>query len=227
MSAQIAFDWKGEQLQFQANGSLYLPDYDVLVISDLHLEKGASQQNIVPLPSFDTPDTLQRAEKAIAQTGAKHCIFLGDSFHTTETAWRLPAQQRALIQNVADKCELYWVEGNHDPDLPHHIPGHHCAEISIGPFKFRHMPAKEHHSEFEVFGHYHPKAKLRLRAKHVSGKCFLLTDTKLLMPAFGSYTGGLNIKEPVISTILPRGKQVFFCYQQKIYHLPYSAQNFI
>ena len=226
MSSFTNFDWNGERLQFFANGSLYLPEYRLLIISDLHLEKGAALDSTIPLPTFDTRDTLQRVSNALNQTAATDCILLGDSFHTDEVAWRLPAAERKQLQELSQTCNLHWVEGNHDPNLPYHIPGHHCAEMAVGPIEFRHMPLKNHNPQHEIIGHFHPKARLKLRAKYVTGKCFLLTESRLLMPAFGSYTGGLNIKESMISDIMPNAQQVFFCHQQKIYQLPFSAQNF-
>lgn len=226
MSAPIRFDWRGEILEFRADGSLYLPAYHTLIISDLHFEKAASQISAVPLPAYDTPDTLLRVEQAITATGAGRCIFLGDSFHNNEVAWRLPADPLSKLHDLAQKCDLHWVEGNHDPDLPRHIPGHHCQELLIGSLEFRHMPVDNHKADFEFIGHYHPKARVKLRARRLSGKCFVCNDHRLIMPAFGTFTGGLNILDPIVKAILPNPQHVFFCHQTKIYHLPFFSSKF-
>lgn len=226
MIPHLTFDWQNTELHLYADGALYLPFYKLLVLSDLHLEKGAAQSNTVPLPNYDTPDTLLRMEQAILRTGAENCLLLGDSFHNSEVAWRLPEAQLAHLHGISQTCGLHWIEGNHDPDLPHHVPGAHCTELAIGPLEFRHMPITDHNPDCEVIGHYHPKARVKLRARNLSGKCFVANQNRLIMPAFGSYTGGLNILDAALQDVMPSAKFVFFCHNEKIYQFPFNRQNF-
>ena len=223
----LAFAWQSITLHLYADGSLFVPDYKLLVLSDLHLEKGAAQSHTVPLPNYDTPDTLLRMEQAIKRTQPDSCILLGDSFHNSEVAWRLPETQLSHLDMLSNLCDLHWVEGNHDPNLPQHVPGYHTSEIAVGPIEFRHMPMDGHKPNMEIIGHFHPKARVKLRARQLSGKCFFQNKNRLIMPAFGSFTGGLNILDKAIKSLMPKAEHVFFCHQSKIYQFPYKAQNFM
>lgn len=226
MIPYLTFNWQDIELHLYADGALHIPEYNLLVLSDMHLEKGAAQSHAVPLPNYDTPETLARMEQAISRTQAENCILLGDSFHNSEVAWRLPEAHIAHLHAISKICNLHWVEGNHDPDLPQHVPGVHCSDISIGQIEFRHMPKQSHYPDCEIIGHYHPKARVKLRARNLSGKCFILNENRLIMPAFGSYTGGLNILDDVIQEIMPNTEFVFFCHKDNIYQFPFLRQSF-
>ena len=225
----------GLELRLLGNGSLYLPRHKVLVFSDLHLEKGAAQSSAVPLPVYDTDDTLARLEMAYNDLSVKTCLFLGDSFHNADTALRLPERIQLRLSALAEHCRFVWVEGNHDPSIPAFLPGESCAAYTIDGVIFSHEMTMYDKSEQDnnqsffgqVFGHYHPKARVRLPAKNVTGRCFIHDENALIMPAFGAYTGGLNILDPAIQSLLTKHQTVHFCHDGKIYTYPVSTKHFI
>ena len=223
------------ELLLFGNGSLYLPSHEILVVSDLHLEKGAAQSSAMPLPVYDTDNTLARLETAFDNLTVKTCLFLGDSFHNEHTAFRLPKRVQRRLSALAKHCSFVWVEGNHDPSIPAFLPGKSCAAYAIDGVIFSHEMTMHNKSELDnskrvsgyVFGHYHPKARVRLPAKNVAGKCFIHDEHALIMPAFGAFTGGLNILDPAIQSLLAKPQTVHFCHAGQIYTYPVSRKYFV
>ncbi len=232
-SSTITF--RGMELRLFGNGSMYLPRHEILVVSDLHLEKGAAQSFAMPLPVYDTDETLTRLEMACNDLSVKTCLFLGDSFHNMHTAFRLPKRTQLRLSALAERCSFVWVEGNHDPSIPAFLPGKSCAAFAIDEVVFSHEMTTHNTSELDnsqrfsghVFGHYHPKAKVRLPAKIVTGRCFIHDEHALIMPAFGAFTGGLNIFDPAIQSLLSKPQTVHFCHNGQIYTYPVSTKHFI
>ena len=225
----------GIELRLFGNGSLYLPRHKILVVSDLHLEKGAAQSSAMPLPVYDTDDTLYRLEMACDDLSVKTCVFLGDSFHDAHTAFRLPKRIQLRLSALAEHCSFVWVEGNHDRSIPAFLPGESCAAFAIDGVVFSHEMTIGNKSELDnsqsisghVFGHYHPKARVRLPAKIVTGRCFIHDEHALIMPAFGAFTGGLNILDPAIQSLLTKPQTLHFCHAGQIYTYPVSTKHFI
>jgi len=217
--------------QFYADGSLYLPDSRTLILSDLHLGKGAAHRMSSPMPGYDTDDTLIRLEAAIARTTPVQTILLGDSFHSPEQAIMLPAHHLEHIRQIARQTELLWIEGNHDPSLPHTLPGQSCSYLCLDSLLLCHQPAYQTEQPElpvtgQIIGHYHPKARLQLKARNLSAKCFIHDASLMIMPAFGAFTGGLNILHDEIQTLLGRGQQSYVLHQHSIYHFPVSRRHF-
>ena len=217
--------------RFYADGSLYLPDNRTLILSDLHLGKGAAQRMTSPMPGYDTDDTLNRLEAAIMRTDPSQTILLGDSFHSPEQAEMLPAYHLDHIMQIARQTDLVWIEGNHDPSLPHRLPGQSCSYLTLGSLLLCHQPAyqaeqSERPVTGQIIGHYHPKARLQLKARNLSAKCFIHDHSLMILPAFGAFTGGLNILHDEIQTLLERGQQSYVLHQQSIYHFPVSRRHF-
>ena len=218
---------KGAVLHLYPDGTLYWPDERLLIVSDLHLEKAAAQSKAGPLPVYDTPQTLADLEGALARAPVETCILLGDSFHNEEVALRLPQEARHFFDQLASDRRLLWILGNHDPSLPEFLPGRAAQSISLGPLSFCHIATMSDlpTGTAEISGHYHPKARLKLRARQLSGKCFIQDDQRLILPAFGWFTGGLNILDPAISTLFAGQKLVHFCHGTKIVSLPYDKRR--
>jgi len=176
-----------------ARGALYLPECGLLVVSDLHLEKGSSfARRGSLLPPYDTAATLIRLQHVIADYQPEIVVSLGDSFHDREGAARLPAIYRAALEELATGRDWYWIAGNHDPDAPAGLPGRFVEELSLSGLTFRHEPAKGS-SVGEIAGHLHPGARLVRRGRSVRRPCFACDGERLIMPAFGAYTGMLNV----------------------------------
>ncbi|GFD82193.1 metallophosphatase [Tenacibaculum sp. KUL118] len=202
-----------------ARGVAYLPACDWLIVSDLHLEKGSYLRSYAnPLPSLDSTATLTRLESIIDDYRPKRVISLGDSFHDKHSMSRMTIHDRQHLCSLVNKVdEWMWVEGNHDPDVPDGIPGTPCYEITLDNMVFRHeVEAGE--TRAQVIGHYHPKKRTTISRRRYSGKCFTNNENLLVMPAFGQFTGGLDIDEEVMLRLLPkRSRQVFMLYDNIIF----------
>lgn len=174
-------------------GALHFPDIDLLVVSDLHLEKGSSFARRGRLiPPYDTAATLLRLASVVEDYAPKTIISLGDSFHDGEGAARLPDPFRDSLVGIMKGRDWFWVAGNHDPDAPDDLPGETVQELAVGGLVFRHEPSKGY-AEGEVAGHLHPCARIVQRGRSVRRRCFAGDGSRLVMPAFGSFTGSLNV----------------------------------
>ena len=184
----------GLELLPHISGALYVDDYETLIISDLHLEQGTSlARRGIHVPPFDTAVTLDLLEATLSSTRTKRLIFLGDSFHDTQGEERLDETHLNRLRIITNRYETMWIIGNHDPHPPQSLGGSGAESISLGPLTLRHEPAKKLEHEIEIAGHLHPGCGLSLRGRRVRGKCFIADQTRLIMPAFGAYTGGLSI----------------------------------
>ncbi|MES5098244.1 ligase-associated DNA damage response endonuclease PdeM [Agrobacterium sp. BA1120] len=175
-------------------GGLYLPDLSLLVVSDLHLEKGAAfARRGRLLPPYDTIATLKILSSLITRYDPKIVVSLGDNFHDRIGSQHLPLPLRDLIKEMARGREWIWINGNHDPDGTVDLPGSSSDEMFYGNLVFRHEP-KLGASLGEIAGHLHPAATVRRRDKSVRRPCFATDGTRMLMPAFGVLSGGLDLR---------------------------------
>ncbi|MBB3312929.1 hypothetical protein FHT78_004717 [Rhizobium sp. BK196] len=174
-------------------GALYLPDAGILVVSDLHLEKGAAfARRGMMLPPYDTLATLTVLAAVISRYDPKIVISLGDNFHDRVGSEHLPDAFRTLIVEMARGREWIWINGNHDPDGTVDLPGACSDELYYAGLIFRHEP-REGLQQGEIAGHLHPAATVRRREKSVRRPCFATDGARLLMPAFGVMSGGLDL----------------------------------
>jgi len=174
-------------------GALYLPDAGILVVSDLHLEKGAAfARRGMMLPPYDTLATLTVLAAVISRYDPKIVISLGDNFHDRVGSEHLPDSFRTLIVEMARSREWIWINGNHDPDGTVDLPGTCSDELYYAGLTFRHEP-RDGLQKGEIAGHLHPAATVRRREKSVRRPCFATDGGRLLMPAFGVMSGGLDL----------------------------------
>lgn len=174
-------------------GALFFPALKLLAVSDLHLEKGSSfARRGQMLPPYDTGATLDLLEAVIAHHRPATVISLGDSFHDCRGAARMPATYRENLLAMMAGREWIWVTGNHDPQAPADLPGTVEQEIAIGGLRFRHEPSAGT-AIGEIAGHLHPGAMVVQRGRAVRRRCFATDGERLIMPAFGAYTGMLNL----------------------------------
>lgn len=180
-------------------GALYWPDEAVLIVSDLHLEKGSSfARRGVLLPPYDTASTLARLGALIARHAPRCVIALGDSFHDGDGPNRLTAEDRATLLTLQRSRDWIWITGNHDPEPHSGIGGSFGGTLAIGALMFRHEPTG---AEGEIAGHLHPIARLSHRGRSVSRRCFAADARRLIMPAFGAYAGGLNVRDAAFADV--------------------------
>jgi uncharacterized protein len=178
-----------------AMGALYWPEERLLVVADLHLEKGSAYaRRRVFLPPYDTAMTLAALAALIARYIPRTVIALGDSFHDVEGGERLPAQFRAALRQLQAGRHWIWIAGNHDPHLPADLGGARHDELVIANITFRHEP-KAATTETEIAGHLHPVARVVGSTGSVRRRCFVSDGARCILPAFGAYAGGLNLHD--------------------------------
>jgi DNA ligase-associated metallophosphoesterase len=195
MSVTIA----GVTLIADLSGALFWEEQRLLVVSDLHLEKGSSfAARGVLLPPYDTVATLGRLGAVIARYDPRTLIALGDSFHDRSAHGRLSVPDREAIVALQARRDWIWIAGNHDPALPDDLGGTVAGEVAVGPIVFRHQPTG---AVGEIAGHLHPKARVATRGRAVERRCFAADGERVVMPAFGAYTGGLSIRDEAFSKI--------------------------
>ncbi len=217
------FSLNGAVLVAHVSGALYWPDRSLLAVADLHLEKGSS---FAPrgdlLPPYDTAATLGRLLALVRQLRPQTLLFLGDSFHDREGPERLAPSDRRCLAELQDSVEPIWIEGNHD--LGAHPPGLRCAleELDLNPLIFRHEAEKAGKSG-EVSGHFHPKACIRVSTGSTSTRCFIFDRRRVILPAFGTYTGGLDVRHPALAKHFPNGFKLIACGQRRAALLPEAA----
>jgi uncharacterized protein len=191
----------GVALAADCLGALYWPEQGLLVVADLHLEKGSSfARRGTLLPPYDTAVTLAGLAWLIAHYAPRRVIALGDSFHDGGGPARLSAPDRAALAALQRGREWVWIAGNHDPDPADGIGGSFAAVISIGALTFRHEPSRDA-PDGEIAGHLHPVARVAQRGRAVSRRCFASDGRALVMPAFGAYTGGLNVRDCAFAAV--------------------------
>jgi uncharacterized protein len=189
----------GVELVTDLSGALFWEDQGLLVVSDLHFEKGSSfAARGVLLPPYDTAATLGRLIAVISRYNPGVVIALGDSFHDREAHDRLSAVDRETIATMQERRDWIWISGNHDPALPLTLGGVVADEVAIGPIAFRHQPTG---ASGEIAGHLHPKARVSARGRSMERRCFACDGERAVMPAFGAYTGGLSIRDEAFSRI--------------------------
>lgn len=208
----------GELLTPLPEGALWWPHRGVLVVSDLHFEKGSSYAAAGQmLPPYDTGATLARVEKLCVQLRPVTVVSLGDSFHDRQSERRLPEGYAARIRALTAAHDWVWVEGNHDPDPPAHLGGRAAKVLRLGPLVFRHEPEGE---AGEIAGHLHPVAKVAGRGRSVRRRCFASDGARLVMPAMGAFTGGLNILDAAFARVFPEGCMAFTLGDARVYGVP-------
>ena len=207
----------GERLMLDPMGALFWPEQRLLAVSDLHLEKGSSfARRGMLLPPWDTHMTLDRLALLLRRWSPKTVVALGDSFHDAQGAARLPATEQQRLNAMARAHRFVWVQGNHDPTPPDGLGGEWIETFTAGPMVFRHQ-AIVAADPGEVVGHHHPKATVQARTGCVSRPCFVFDGRRLMMPAFGAYTGGLDVRDPAISRLFPRGGRVFLLGKDRLF----------
>lgn len=196
----------GETLCARATGALFWPAQSVLCVSDLHLgrtERIARQGGQI-IPPYENTDTLQRLDDEIQALNPRMVICLGDSFDDLAATKSLTEIEVDWITRLQAGREWVWVEGNHDP-APLNLGGTHRETLHIAGMSFRHIT--DGRTEGEITGHYHPKVSIPTRARSMTRACFLFDEARLIMPAFGTYTGGMKVSRPPLSTLFGKDAQ--------------------
>jgi len=188
----------GVTLIADTSGALFWPEERMLIVADLHLEKGSSfAARGVLLPPYDTASTLARLARLIERYDPRLVMALGDSFHDGGGPTRMADTDRASLKALQRGRDWLWIAGNHDPDPALGVGGRFADVLAVGPLSFRHEPSSDP-CDGEIAGHLHPLARVAQRGRAVSRRCFAGDGRRLVMPAFGAYAGGLNVRDRAI-----------------------------
>jgi uncharacterized protein len=188
----------GTTLLADPDGALYWAEERLLLVADLHLEKGSAfAKRGVLLPPYDTASTLSRLARLVEHYAPRVVIALGDSFHDDHGPLRMSDLDRIKLKGLQRSRDWVWIAGNHDPELPRDVGGRFAETLAIGALTFRHEPS-EQARDGEIAGHLHPVARVAQRGRAVSRRCFATDGRRLVMPAFGAYAGGLNVRDQAI-----------------------------
>jgi DNA ligase-associated metallophosphoesterase len=186
------------------SGALFQEDERLLIVADLHLEKGSAYAaRRVLLPPYDTAATLARLASVVMRLAPRAVIALGDSFHDVRAGERMAEPDRRTLAELQRGRDFIWVAGNHDPEVPAFVEGERCATLAVGAVTLRHEPMPG--ASAEIAGHLHPVARVVSKSGGLRRRCFASDGKRCVMPAFGAYAGGLNIRDAAFAPLFPAG----------------------
>lgn len=193
----------GEELVLMKCNALYWPRESALLVADLHLEKGSwYAERGQMLPPYDSRETLERIADAVKATGARRVITLGDNFHDDAGVHRLDDYARGMLESLTRALDWVWITGNHDEKMPRSFGAQVVEEMELGGIVLRHI-ARRGETRPELSGHFHPKLRVTVRARRIARPCAVLgrapgRGDRMILPAFGAYTGGMDAGSPAI-----------------------------
>lgn len=219
----VRFSFSGHELMALPQGALFWPLRRALLVADLHLEKASWFARIGQmLPPYDSLATLSDLTALAVSTEAREIWCLGDSFHDRHGCDRLPDRARAMLLALTETTRWTWITGNHDPGFADHCGGEIVDEAEVDGLLLRHQ-ADPAETRPELSGHFHPKLRITHRGRHVSRRCFVSTDRKLILPAFGSLTGGLDAGHPEIIRAVGPAAQALVPVADRLLRFPIAA----
>ena len=220
VGATVEFRLGGVLAAAQPEGALYVAKSRTLIVSDLHLEKGSSfAMRGQMLPPYDTHAALTKLGALMQRLAPEIVVSLGDSFHDGGGPARMHASDRALLQDMIGRCDWIWVEGNHDGKAPETLGGVVRETLHVGALVLRHQPTHGA-APGEIAGHLHPCARVTGRGRSVRRRCFAIDGERLVMPAFGAFTGGLNLCDDAFAPIFPGGVTALVMGRERVLPAP-------
>ena len=219
----VALSFAGESLRPLPCGALHWPAQDALLVADLHFEKASAfARRGRLLPPYDSADTLRILIDALEQTGARRVICLGDSFHDRNGPDRLCAGPRAALKSLTASLDWLWITGNHDDSAGASLGGRIMAEARIGALTLRHEANPDDPAP-ELSGHFHPKVAVHIRGRRIVRRAFAVSATKIILPAYGAFTGGLDITDPAITGVMRGPVTAVVAEGRALLHFPVIA----
>jgi DNA ligase-associated metallophosphoesterase len=210
----------GELLELDPSGVLVWPRLGLVAVADMHLEKGSAfARRGTLLPPYDTLATLVRLEAVLRRLKPHIVASLGDGFHDACGPDHLSDELCQHLRRLTSACRWIWIRGNHDPDPPHGLGGVGLPELRLSGLTFRHAPTGE---AGEIAGHLHPKGRVASSRLRLSRPCFAADAERLLLPAFGSFTGGLNVLDPAIAGLFRAGFAAFLLGTERVFRVPHD-----
>lgn len=219
----VPFSFAGHDFSAMPGGALYWPARRALIVADLHFEKASwFARSGQMLPPYDSIATLADLTALVAACAPTELWCLGDSFHDNAGCDRLPPKAQALLRALTGALDWVWITGNHDAALIDHCGGRILDEATVDGLILRHE-ADPHDTRPELSGHFHPKLRVSVRGKRVARRCFVASATKLILPAFGSLTGGLDAAHPEIIRVAGSAAQALVPVETRMLRFPLAA----
>ncbi len=219
----VPLSFAGHEFLALPEGALFWPARRALLVADLHFEKASwFAQRGQMLPPYDSIATLGDLATLVDRTGAEELWCLGDSFHDSAGCERLQPDARALLTGLTARLAWHWITGNHDSLLVDRCGGTIRAEAEVDGVVLRHE-ADPADPRPEMSGHFHPKLRVNVRGRQVARRCFVATETKLILPAFGALTGGLDAHHPEIVRAVGGGAQALVAIEGRLLRFPIAA----
>ena len=217
------FSISENELVAMPSGALWWPAQSILCVSDLHFGKSnrLARMGQSWIPPYENQDTLLRLETDLDSTSAKKIICLGDSFDDNEASQSLPSDELLWITKMQAGREWIWISGNHDPS-PKNLGGSFLHYLEIGKLYFQHIASAE--KRFEISGHYHPKIRVNIKGQSFTRRCFLVDENRVILPAYGTYTGGLYCNRDPLRSIMQQN-DIALMTGKEIYPIPISKAN--
>ncbi|MDX2159217.1 MAG: ligase-associated DNA damage response endonuclease PdeM [Hyphomicrobiaceae bacterium] len=211
----------GKHLVADHSGALWWPAERMLIVADLHLEKGSAHAvRGLMLPPYDTRDTLARLTSVVEAYAPRTVVALGDSLHDRGAAARLRKADRQMVHRLQLGRTWVWITGNHDPEIASFLGGEVMSGLGASGLELRHEPQPARGSH-EIAGHLHPAARLTTRAQIVRRRCFVADGSRIVLPAFGTFAGGLNILDSAFEPLLEAAdRRVWMLGDDGIYPVP-------
>jgi len=229
---EIHHIFHGLELHLHASGAIWLKKLKTLLIADLHLEKGSSlAQKGMLIPPYDTRQTLEKLDEVMAYFKPEHVITLGDNFHDHKGPQRLSKQDLSLLNKLMQRAKFTWIEGNHDN------PNYYKSQLSVASQtndEIFYNPVQ--HFQLEdislihdaaqgakapmMVGHLHPLALLKQRNVYLRKTCFFISKDICILPSFGSYTGGLNVRHDAFSPYWDDDTKIFMLNSNQVVQVP-------
>ena len=203
-----AFEFNGQELRLVQGRALFWPREAALLVADLHLEKSsffASHGQM--LPPYDSRDTLERLALAVRETGARRVFCLGDNFHDDAGSARLEPHAAGMLAALTRALDWVWIVGNHDGPEGCELTGTVLEEVEVGGLILRHR-ALAGERRPELSGHFHPRLTLSARGRRIARPCAVRSDHRLILPAFGTLTGGMDAASPEILAAMQPASRV-------------------
>jgi hypothetical protein len=217
------FSFAGHEFVATPEGALFWPERQALLLADLHLEKASWFARLGQfLPPYDSHATLVAVERELERTGATRLYCLGDSFHDRFGCDRLPMDARELLTRMTSRVEWTWIIGNHDSGFADHCGGSIVDELVVDGIMLRHE-AVAGDPQPELSGHFHPKLRMHLHGRHVSRRCFVISQSKMILPAFGALTGGLDAAHPEIRRNVGENATALVPISDRLLRFPIAA----
>lgn len=222
--SEPAWSLHGEAVLPDITGALYLPGHGALIVADLHFEKGSSYaERGQMLPPWDTRATLSKLAAAIARHQPETVVALGDSFHDLRADGRMDESDAETLTGLVESVSRWiWIEGNHDPEPPARFGGDVRPMLDFGTLTLRHEPT-EGDAPGEIAGHLHPCARVRGNGRIVRARCFATDGSRMVLPSFGAFTGGLSVRDPAFTRVFGNCPDGWIIGRTRIY--PVQSQR--